>query len=121
MLNKKNIYAIVGATKDEQKYGYKVTKNLKDLGYNVIPINLREKEILGLKVYKSILDVYLHIDVVIFVVPPVVTENILRNVKKAKIDRVWLQPGSESDEAIEYCKKNDIECIYNTCIILKNK
>jgi len=29
-LNKKNIFAVVGASRDPQKYGYQVYKNLKN-------------------------------------------------------------------------------------------
>ncbi len=120
MLNKNNVYAIVGATKNKQKYGYKVLKDLKDSGYNVIPINLKEKEILGLKTYQNILDIDFKIDVIIFVVPPIVTEKILQDAKKININKVWMQPGSESKKAIEYCKKNNMECIHNACIVIKN-
>ncbi|GEM_PF-604970 len=121
MLNKEYVYAVIGASKNQEKYGYKVLKDLKDFGYNVIPINLKEKEILNLKTYKSILDVDQKIDVAIFVVSPLVTIEVLRQVKKKKINKVWLQPGSESKEAIDYCKKNKILCIANLCIMLNKK
>ncbi|RLC38660.1 CoA-binding protein [Candidatus Falkowbacteria bacterium] len=120
MLNKNNVYAVVGATKNKQKYGYKVLKNLKKSGYKMIPINLNEKEILSLKTYGNILDVDRKIDMVIFVVPSIVTEKILQDVKKLKINKVWMQPGSENDKAIQYCKNNNIQCIHNACVIVKD-
>ncbi|MCD4705781.1 CoA-binding protein [bacterium] len=120
MLNKNYIYAIIGASNDKQKYGYKVLEDLKNLGFKVVPINLESKEILGLKVYKNILDISFKIDVAIFVVPPSVTEKILQDVKKLKINKAWMQPGSESDKAIQYCRNNNIQCIHNACIIIRN-
>jgi len=117
-LSKDDFFAVVGASSNKEKYGYKVLKDLKESGYKVIPINLREDKILGLKSYKSILDVNIKIKLVIFIVPSKVTEKILRDVKKLKINRVWMQPGSESDQAIKYCEKNNIEYVHNACIIV---
>lgn len=120
MLDKKYVYAIIGANDNQEKYGYKVLKNLKEAGYKVIPINPHKEKILGLKVYNSILKVNKKIDVVIFVVPPMVTRKILKQVKKGKINKVWMQPGSESEENINYCQKNKILYIAKSCIIINN-
>ncbi len=121
ILDKKYTYAIIGASNNQEKYGYRVLKDLKEFGYNVVPVNLREREILNLKVYKNILDINFKIDVVIFVVPPEVTERVLRDVKRLKIKKVWMQPGSKSEKAIKYCQDNNIEYIYNACIMIENK
>ncbi|MEA3430555.1 MAG: CoA-binding protein [Nanoarchaeota archaeon] len=117
MKNKKPTYAIIGASNNPDKYGYKILKHLKEKGYNVIPINLKEKEILELKVYPKLSKVKEKIDTVIFVVPSSITETVLEDVKELKIKKVWMQPGSESKKAIEFCKKHKIECIYNACIM----
>lgn len=119
-LDKDNLCAVIGASNNKEKYGYKVLKDLKESGYKVVPINLHEDKVLGLETYKSILDVNSKIKMVIFVVPPKATEKILRDVKKLKIKKVWMQPGSESDQAIRYCEENNIECIHNICMIIKN-
>jgi uncharacterized protein len=118
-LSKEFTYAVVGASNNPEKYGYKVLKSLSESGYRVIPINPREKEILGLKVYKSISEMEF-IDVVIFVVPPNVTLEILPDCVKKKITKVWLQPGSESNEIFDFCMKNKIEFFFG-CMLLQNK
>ena len=118
MISKNSTYAVVGASKDFKKYGYKVFRDLKKAGYNVIPINPHEKEILGAKVYKNIFDVNFKIDLVIFVVLPEVAEKVLEDINKLNIKKVWMQPGSESEKAIKYCKKNKIKCIHNACIMI---
>jgi len=121
MLDKSKIYAIVGASENEEKYGFKVLKDLKDAGYNVIPVNLRGGEILRLKVYPTLLEIPKKVDVAVFIVPPSVTEEILKTVKNLKIEKVWLQPGSESKKAIEFCKKNGIECVYDACVMIERR
>jgi len=118
MINRDNTYAIIGASKDSRKYGYKVFRDLKEAEYDVVPINPHEKEILGVKVYKDISNVNFKIDMVIFVVPPNITERILEDVNKLNIKEVWMQPGSESEKSIQYCKKNKMKCIHDACIII---
>ncbi len=119
MINKKFLYAVVGATNNKEKYGYKVFKDLLDARYKVIPINPSEKVILGEKVYPILSNVKKKIDIVIFVTQPKVTEKILEDVKILWIQNVWLQPGAQSDAAIQFCKKNNIECIHNACIMIQ--
>ena len=54
-------------------------------------------------------------------VHPEITEKILEEVKKLGIKKVWMQPGSESEKAIEYCEKNGIDLIHNACVIIQNR
>lgn len=119
MLDKKLIYAIVGASNDSKKYGNKVMKDLDSKKFKIIPINPHEKEILGHKVYPTILDIPVKIDFVIFIVPPKITEKVLLEVKKLDIKNVWMQPGSESETAIKFCEENKIAVIHHACIMLK--
>lgn len=122
MINKKYTYAVIGASNNQQKYGYKVFEDLIKSGYKVIPINLKERKILGVGVINSILDVNIKVDVVIFVVPPPVTEKIIVDVNKKKIKNVWFQPGSSNERVLKYCKKNKINYMDNSCIMIqKNK
>ncbi len=120
-LNKNFTYAIVGASNNTEKYGHRVLKDLKLTGYKVIPFNLHEKEILGLKVYKTLSESPKKIDVVNFVVPPQITLEILKEVKELGIKKVWMQPGSENEEAIKYCEDNEMQVIANQCIMIQRE
>ncbi|MFA5358432.1 MAG: CoA-binding protein [Patescibacteria group bacterium] len=118
MIDKNYTYAIVGASANIEKYGHKVLIDLHTAGYKVIPINPKGGEIEGLQVYPSLSAVKEKIDVAIFVVPPTVTSEVLIEVKNLGIDKVWMQPGSESAEAIEFCKNNNINCVHDACIMV---
>ncbi len=119
IINKNYTYALVGASENEEKYGYKVLKNLLDAEFIVLPVNLKGGQILGQKVYKNINEIAQNIDVVIFVVPSIVTEQIIIDVAKHDIKKVWLQPGSENDIVIKFCKEHDIECYHSVCIMVE--
>jgi len=119
MIKKTDKIAIVGASNNPRKYGNIVMGDLITKGYNVVPINPSENSILEVPAYKNLKAAGKGIDVVIFVVPPVITEKILVDVKKMKIPLVWMQPGSESEKAIKFCEENKIECVHDSCIMLQ--
>jgi len=111
-------FAIVGATDNPKKYGHQIFKNLKSRGYEVYPVNPRLKELEGVKCYPSLADIPVRVDVVDFVVPPKVTEITLKECKRLGLNRIWLQPGSESETAIAFCRENDLKLVHDTCVML---
>jgi len=118
-LNKKNVFAVVGASRDPRKYGYQVYKDLKNAGYEVCAVNPNAQEILGDKCYPSLEKLPIKPDVVDVVVPPKVTEQTVETCKKLGITNVWMQPGSESEKAINFCEKNDIDVVYGVCVMIE--
>jgi hypothetical protein len=120
-LEKTNIFAVVGASRDPEKYGHQVYKDLKGAGYKVYPINPNAKEILGDKCYPDLKDLPTKPDVVNIVVPPKVTEKTVKTCKILGITKVWMQPGSESENAIEFCHENDIDVMYGICVMVERR
>ena len=106
-------FAVIGATDNTEKYGNRIFKNLKDRGYEVYPVNPKLAELEGIQVYHTLSDIPIKVDVVDFVVPPTVTEEILRECNKLGLTRIWLQPGSESEEAIKYCEDNNMTVLHD--------
>jgi predicted CoA-binding protein len=54
-------------------------------------------------------------EVVDLVVPPAVTEQVVKEVKNLGQTRVWMQPGSESETAIAYCHQHGIQVVHDAC------
>jgi len=118
-LDKRNVFAVVGASRDPKKYGYQVYKDLKGAGYKVYPVNPNAQEILGDKCYPSLEKLPVKPDVVNVVVPPKVTEHLVETCKKLGITKVWMQPGSESEKAIKFCEENGINVVYGVCVMVE--
>ena len=118
-LNKRNVFAVVGVSQNPEKYGHRVYKDLKEAGYVVYPVNPNLNEVLGDRCYPSLSELPEKPDVVNTVVPPRVTEQIVEECKALGIERVWMQPGSESEKAIEFCRRNRIKVVYDVCIMVK--
>ena len=111
-------FAVVGATTDTKKYGNEIFRNLISRGYEVYPVNPRLKELEGTKCYPSLSKIPVKVDVVDFVVPPPVTEEILKECKELELDRIWLQPGSESEAAVAFCDENNLKVVHGVCVML---
>ena len=120
-LSKHNVFAVVGASRNPKKYGYKVYRDLKSAGYSVYPVNPSADEILGDKCYPILRDLPTKPDVVNVVVPPKVTEELVKACKEVGIAKVWMQPGSESEEAIKFCHENGIDVVHGVCVMIERK
>ncbi len=119
MLNNISTIAVVGASSNTNKYGYKVYKHFLEQGANVFPVNYKGGEILGNIVYTSLSEIPEKIDLVILVVPPQVSEEIVKKALLQGVKKIWFQPGSESKKAIEYCQENNILTQTDSCIMLQ--
>ena len=111
-------FAVVGATNNTEKYGNQIFKNLKARGYEVYAVNPNLEELEGTKCYPTLADIPVKVDVVDFVVPPKVTEVTLQECKRLGLDRIWLQPGAESEAAIAYCHENNLKVVHDVCVML---
>ncbi|MFB0502745.1 MAG: CoA-binding protein [Candidatus Bathyarchaeia archaeon] len=121
ILERKNVIAVVGASRDPEKYGHRVYGDLKEAGYAVYPVNPNAAEILGDRCYPDLKSLPVKPDVVNVVVPPEVTEDVVKSCKELGITKVWMQPGSESEKAIEYCEANGIDVVYGVCIMVERR
>jgi len=120
-LNKKNVFAVVGASRNPKKYGHQVYKDLRNAGYRVYPVNPNTNEILGDKCYPSLEALPVKPDVADLVVPPKITEQVVKTCKKLGIKKVWMQPGSESETAINFCTENDMHVIHGVCVMIERR
>ena len=120
-LKKENVFAVVGVSRNPAKYGHQVYKDLKEAGYTVYPVNPNIDEIFGERCYHSLSELPEKPDVVDTVAPPVVTEKIVEECKELGIERVWMQPGSESEKGINFCTRNKIKVVHDACVMVKRR
>jgi predicted CoA-binding protein len=111
-------WAVVGASQDRQKFGNRVFRSLRDSGYVVYPVNPTVDEVEGDRAYPSLADLPESPEVIDLVVPPAVSEKIVREARQLGLTKVWMQPGAESDEAIAYCEEQGIEVLYDACAMV---
>lgn len=118
LLELKN-WAVVGATQDTSKWGYKVFNKLKSRGYNVYPVNVKQDEIDGVKCYHSLKEINADIDVVSLIVNSRVGMGVLEESKEKGIKNIWCQPGAESQDLIAKAESYGMNIIYNECVLVE--
>src|SRR2546425_10008291 len=64
LLTSAKTVAMVGASSNPEKASHGIMQKLQRAGYHVVPVNPREKEVLGEKAYASLLDIPERIDIV---------------------------------------------------------
>jgi len=117
-LKKNNVFTVVGVSSSPEKWGYKVYKDLKGAGYKVYPINPKLNKINGDKCYANLHQLPEKPDVVVTVVPPKVTWKIIEEAAELGIKKIWMQPGSESEEIIEKAEKLGLTLMHGICIMV---
>ena len=63
--------AVIGASNKEGKIGNAIMKNLINFGFKgkIYPVNVKEEKILGIKAYKSVLEIPDNVDVAVISIP----------------------------------------------------
>ena len=120
-LKKQNDFAVIGVSSNPAKYGHQVYKDFKEAGYVVYPVNPNIDTVSGDRCYHSLSELPEKPDVVDTAVPPTVTEKTVEECKELGIERVWMQPGSESEHAIRFCEENSIKVVHDVCVMVKRR
>jgi predicted CoA-binding protein len=92
--------AVIGASNNRAKFGNKALRAFTKRGYTVIPINPREREVEGLRAYRSVLDVPGPIDLATLYVPPSAGVRVMEEIAEKGISEVWLNPGADTNEVL---------------------
>jgi predicted CoA-binding protein len=111
-------WAVVGATKKKDKFGYKMFRSLLDNGNIVYPVSPKYDEIDGVKTYKSIKDIPGDIDVVGFIVNPTVGLELIQDVIDLGIKNIWMQPGTRDPKIVKIATDNDINIVFS-CVMVE--
>ena len=111
--------AIVGVTRDEKGWGRRLYDEFKKRGYDTYAIN-PARAISGIQCYGTLRELPKKPDGVLLVVPPQVTEQVVREVAELGIPRVWMHRGSGgegavSESAIQFCREKKIAVVYGVC------
>lgn len=109
--------AILGASADRNKYGNKSLRAYQQRGYDVYPINLRENEIEGARVYRTISEVPVRPDIVTVYLPPEKLLPLLPAIAAKGCDELWLNPGSESDAALAEAERLGLHVVQACSIV----
>jgi predicted CoA-binding protein len=117
LLRSSRTIAVVGLSSNPMRASNGVAEYLKRSGYEVIPVNPNETEVLGEKCYARVEDVPERIDIVdIFrrseFVPEVVDAAIAVGARA-----VWMQEGVIHEDAAERARAAGLQVVMDRCIL----
>lgn len=104
-------FAVVGASQDRSKFGYRILAWYHTHTLPVTPINPGRPAIdLPSRAYptaKSVSDLSQPSETALsFLTPPPTTRKVLEEAKAVGVKAVWLQPGSFDDASLKWAKEN---------------
>lgn len=112
-------FAVVGASADRAKYGNKVLRSYLQARRRVFPVNPGAEEIEGLRCYPDLASLPERVHGVSIVTPPKVTEAVVEQAAAAGIDRIWMQPGAESEAAVRRAEALGLSVIHSgPCVLV---
>ncbi len=113
------VVAVVGATDNPRKYGNVIYRDLKAKGFRVYPVNPTRATVDGDPVFANLAQLPETPDIVNFVVPPTRTLRILKQAKELGFTTVWVQPGAENEDVLDYLVEHDFDYLANACIMVR--
>jgi len=116
-------FAVAGVSRHPgQAAANGVYRKLKASGYEVVPVNPNAAEVEGVKCYPDLLSIPGPVDGLMFVAPPTVATQLVRQCAERGVKQVWLHrsfgQGSVSPEAVEECRAKGINCIVGGCPLM---
>ena len=111
-------FAVSGASTNREKYGNKVLRCYMQHKKGVIPVNPRADSIEGLKTVKALSDLPPSVKSISIITPPKITEMLVDEAIEHGIENIWMQPGAESQTAIDKAKKAGVNVLANGICIL---
>jgi uncharacterized protein len=116
ILKKAKRIAVVGLSDNPERTSYMVSKAMQDAGYEIIPVNPKADEILGVKAVKSLKEIDGHVDIVNVFRRSEHLFAVAKEFVEIDADIYWAQQGLVDEEAYNFLKEKDYTVIMDRCI-----
>ena len=110
--------AVVGASRQGNKFGNIAAKELGQRGYQVYIVHPEAKEIDGQPCYPNLEAVHDQVDGVLVSVPPQQGMNVLKDAAAVGLRNVWVQQQGDSPDLIALGELLDLNLVTGKCILL---
>jgi hypothetical protein len=109
--------AVVGVSRT-RGFGNNALRTLASQGYDAFPVNPQAETVEGRKCYRSLSEIPGGVGSVLMVVRPEQTTRVVEECIRLGIKKVWMQQGSESEEAIGAAREGNISVVHHACILM---
>ena len=112
--------AMVGLSSNQFRPSHFAAIYLLSEGYDVIPVNPREKEVLNLRSYPTLLDVPGSVDIVDIFREPAAVPGLVDEAIKIGAKVVWMQLGVIHEEAAQRARDAGLEVVMDRCLKIEH-
>jgi predicted CoA-binding protein len=109
--------AVVGLSSKKWRASYGVSEFLQSAGYRIIPVNPREKEVLGEKSYARLEDIPEKPDIVDVFRRSDAVPEIVESAIRLGANAVWMQEGVAHEEAAARARSAGLLVVQDSCIL----
>ena len=114
--------AVLGASPDPTKASNHVAEYLRDVGYKMIPVYPKYDEILGQKVYRSLAEIDVPVDMVVVFRKPAALDAIADTViARGDVKTYWTQLELINNDAAQRVKDAGINVVQNYCAMIEHR
>lgn len=110
--------ALIGASPREDSLALKLQRRIIARKQEFFPINPKYPEIDNIKTAPDLTSLSITPDIVVFMVNPTLSFEILDQVAEKKIKKVWFQPWSFDDAVIEKALKLNLKVNTTHCMLI---
>jgi uncharacterized protein len=112
--------AIVGLSPNPMRPSHFVAVYMLSKGYDIIPVNPREKQILGRSCYASVRDAPGPVEIVDIFREPSAAPEIVEDAIAAGAKVVWMQFGVIHEGAAERARQAGLEVVMDRCVKIEH-
>jgi uncharacterized protein len=116
LLRSARTIAVVGLSPSELRPSYFVGYYLQRHGFRIVPVNPKERNILGETSYPSLSDIPFAVDVVDVFRAPAAVQGIAREAVQIGAKALWLQFGVISEEGAEIAEAGGLRVVMDRCL-----
>lgn len=107
--------AVVGLSGKPSRPSHRLARKMQRLGYQIVPVNPRETEVLGETAYPDLKSIPFKVDVVQVFRSPEAAIEIAKEAAEVRPDVFWLQEGVISPKAAQIASEAGLEVVHNRC------
>lgn len=111
--------AVIGVSRNPNEFSAALFQELQKRGYDMVPVNPKASEVLGLPCFARVQDIQPPVDAALLMTSAKVTDAVIFDCAAAGIPRVWLysagNKGAVTEKAVQFCKEHGIQVVPGQC------
>jgi predicted CoA-binding protein len=120
LLREAKTIAVVGLSTDTQRASWFVANYLQQEGYRIVPVHPTATELLGERVYASLTDIPIPVDIVDVFRPAVEAPEFARQAIAIRARAFWMQLKLASMEAAALAREAGLDVVADRCIKMEH-